>query len=297
MLKIAARLLAIALIAGVTACNRNSGPIPPANSDAVQTVQTSIALAREGDIAGLLELSLPPAEFARLKTEWDNQASDSPVTDDARKRFADAMARLTAKDAESELFKQYEPDIRQFDAQYKNQLPAILAMGSGYVTGLINQSQNLTTAEKQRANLLLDAVVSGLQTSHPTDPEKARKALLVAIEIARELDLKTLDQARSLTFDQAAPKMKSLALGLKRILEIYGFSVDAALDSVKVTETTTTDPNLVKLQISYDLAGTPVQTESDMIRVEGRWYDRDTIDKLARRTGSAQIAPAVPAGE
>ena len=49
--------------------------------------------------------------------------------------------------------------------------------------------------------------------------------------------------------------------------------------------------------ISYDLAGTPVQTESDMVRVDGRWYDRDTIDKLARRTGSTLNAPAVPAGE
>ena len=64
-----------------------------------------------------------------------------------------------------------------------------------------------------------------------------------------------------------------------------------------MTETTTNDPNLVKLQISYDLAGTPVQTESDMVRVDGRWYDRDTIDKLARRTGSTLNAPAVPAGE
>ncbi|HNV09402.1 hypothetical protein [Dokdonella sp.] len=297
MLKIACRLLALVVIAGTAACDRDPGPIPPPSSDAVQTVQASIRLAREGDIAGLLELSLPPAEFTRMKTEWDQRASEHPVSDDARKRFAEAMTRLTAKDAETGLFKQLEPDIRQFDAQYKNQLPAILAMGSGYVTGLIHQSQNLTTAEKQRATQVLDAVVSGLQTSHPTDPEKARKALVVAIETARALNLKTLDEARSLSFDQAAPKMKSLARGLKRILEVYGFSVDATLDSIKVTETTTNDPNLVKLQISYDLAGTPVQTESDMVRVDGRWYDRDTIDKLARRTGSTLNAPAVPAGE
>ena len=137
MLKIACRLLALVVIAGTAACDRDPGPIPPPSSDAVQTVQASIRLAREGDIAGLLELSLPPAEFTRMKTEWDQRASEHPVSDDARKRFAEAMTRLTAKDAETGLFKQLEPDIRQFDAQYKNQLPAILAMGSGYVTGQV----------------------------------------------------------------------------------------------------------------------------------------------------------------
>ena len=73
MLKIACRLLALVVIAGTAACDRDPGPIPPPSSDAVQTVQASIRLAREGDIAGLLELSLPPAEFTRMKTEWDQR--------------------------------------------------------------------------------------------------------------------------------------------------------------------------------------------------------------------------------
>lgn len=278
-------LVLLAAILLSAACDRSAGPALPAGSSAVQTFQRSVSLLKEGDLAGLLEHALPPAEFAKVKAEWDSHAQAKSVSAETRQRYASIMSKLTAADAEEALFREYEPDIRQFDSQYKNQMPGIIGMGKGYLTGVVSQNRGLSLAEKQQATQMLDALMQGIRNSNLTDPEKARQALSVAVSAARELDLKTLDQALALDFDHAAPKLQVAFKGLKRVLEVYGFSIDATLDSVAVEEIPSGEPDAARLKVSYNLLGTPVQTEFDMVRLDGRWYSRDTIERSQRKTG------------
>ncbi|SFN02295.1 hypothetical protein [Dokdonella immobilis] len=298
MSKFLARVSLLAMLAFVVAgCNRDSGSdTAGANAGPQQTVQRSIELTRSGDIAGLIEHMLPPAEFARVKAEWSERKNEDTPSEEQRQKFAEMMAKLTAPDAVDTIYAEIEPDIRQFDAQYQKQMPTIVSMGRGYLRGLVQQSQELTASEKEQANSVIEALAQWVEKTRFTDPERVKKALAIISETARQLDLKTLDQARALDFDQSAPKMKIAFNGLKKVLEVYDFSVDQTLDSVN-TELVSNEGDKAAVKISYTLLGTPLETRSEMVRIDDRWFARDTIDKLRERdSGQAALAPAASGG-
>ena len=299
MSKFLARVSLLAMLAFVVAgCNRDSGSdTAGAKAGPQQTVQRSIELTRSGDIAGLIEHMLPPAEFARVKAEWNDRKNDEEPNEEQRQKFAEMMAKLTAPDAVDTIYAEIEPDIRQFDAQYQKQMPTIVSMGRGYLRGLVQQSQELTASEKEQANSVIEALAQWVEKTRFTDPERVRKALAIISETARQLDLKTLDQARALDFDQSAPKMKIAFDGLKKVLEVYDFSIDQTLDSVN-TELVSNEGDKASVKISYTLLGTPLETRSEMVRIDNRWFAQDTIDKLRERDAgkAAAVAPAASGG-
>lgn len=299
MSKFLARVSLLAMLAFVVAgCNRDSGSdTAGAKAGPQQTVQRSIELTRSGDIAGLIEHMLPPAEFARVKAEWNDRKNDEEPNEEQRQKFAEMMAKLTAPDAVDTIYAEIEPDIRQFDAQYQKQMPTIVSMGRGYLRGLVQQSQELTASEKEQANSVIEALAQWVEKTRFTDPERVRKALAIISETARQLDLKTLDQARALDFDQSAPKMQIAFDGLKKVLEVYDFSIDQTLDSVN-TELVSNEGDKASVKISYTLLGTPLETRSEMVRIDDRWFAQDTIDKLRERDAgkAAAVAPAASGG-
>lgn len=290
-------LLAFAAVA-ISACDRQPGTA--ANTSEVgpeQTVQRSIELARQGDIAGLIEHMLPPAEFARVKAEWNSKKDASEPTSEQRKRFAETMEKLTAPDAVDTIYADIEPDIRQFDAQYQQQIPGIVDMGRGYLRGIVQQSQELSSGEKEQANSVIEALSQWVETTRFTEPARVKQAIAIVSDTARQLDLKTLDQARALDFDQTAPKLKIAFEGLKKLLEVYDFSIDKTLDSV-TTEVVSNKDGVAEVKLSYMLLGTPVNSQSQMVRIDGRWYAKDTIDKLKQRDAEkgTTTAPAASGG-
>ncbi len=54
------------------------------------------------------------------------------------------------------------------------------------------------------------------------------------------------------------------------------------------------DGKTAKLKVSYTLLGTPLTGETEMVNVDGRWYGKDTIDKLNDKA-VAEAAPAASA--
>ena len=287
--------LLVALALAGTACNRDSGSAPGSTSAGpAQTVERSVELTRQGDIAGLIEHMLPPAEFARVKAQWNDSKDDHEPSEAQRKQFAETMAKLTAADAADTLYAELEPDIRQFDAQYQQQIPTIVAMGRGYLRGLVQQSQELSASEKEQANGVIEALSQWVEKTRFTDPEKVREALAIVTETARQLDLKTLDQARALDFEQSAPRLKIAFNGLKKVLAVYDFSVDQTLDSV-TTEVVSSEGDTAMLKLTYTLLGTALETRSPMVRIGGRWYAKDTIDKLRERDAATNATAPVAA--
>jgi hypothetical protein len=116
--------------------------------------------------------------------------------------------------------------------------------------------------------------------------------LAIATKTARDLDLKTLDQARALSFEQSMQKARIALGGFKAALGVYGFSVDQTLDSVK-PEVVANDGKTASVKVSYTLLGAPLTATTEMVNVDGRWYGKDTIEKL-KEEERQQSAPANP---
>jgi hypothetical protein len=286
----------------VVACNNQQSGAPAAavaanTPDA--TIRRNVELLKAGDLGGLMQNALPPADFAELKAEWGKD--QDPPTDEERVKFADTMARLTAPDADRKLYAEVEPELKQFDAQYQQQMPMYVAMGSGWLQGMVQQNKDLSDADKQQAVAAINALAGWVQKTRFTEPASVQKVLGIATKAARDLNLKTLDEVHALTFDQSMQKAHIAMLAFKDALNVYGFSVDGMLDSVK-PEVLSNDGKAASVKVSYTLFDTPLAMTTQMINVDGRWYSKDTIDRVkARKEEAAKEAAAAtappPAGD
>ena len=291
--------LAALLVAFVSGCGNQqnaSSPLAVSASTPDATIKKSVDLMKQGDVAGLLQNALPPADFAKLKADWGKDANEKPITDEDRQKFQETMAKLTAPDAEKTIYAEIEPQLKQFDAQYQQQLPMYVAMGSGWLQGMVQQNKDMSDAEKQQAVAAINAIAAWVQKTHFTDAESIKKVLAIATKAARDLNLKTLDEARALTFDQSMQKAHIAFDAFKQALAVYGFSIDQTLDSVK-PEVAANDGKTATVKVNYMLLGTPLTANAEMVNVDGHWYGKHTIEKLQeqQQEAAAKVAPAAPA--
>lgn len=290
LLVVSASLLAVA-------CSREQAPAPAVPAVASATPEAAIRrsadLLKQGDVRGFLQNSLPPAEFERMQREWTAQAQAEPVTDEERERFADTMARLTAPGAEQALFAEIEPQLQDFDRQYRQQIPLYVNMGSAWLEGIVRESEELTEAEKTQALAAIQALAGWVQETRFTDPDSVRQVIDIAVGTARRLDLETLDQARAMDFDQTMEKAALVLDAFKRALDVYGLSVDGMLDSI-TPHTESIDGDTATVRVDYQVLGTELSTETEMVRLDGRWYGKESLERLqrAREEDPAGATPA-----
>jgi hypothetical protein len=288
----------IALVAALAAagfgCNQQQATSPAtpaavasAPATPQDTVAASVKALRNNDLAGLLSISLPAPELAKLKADWNKDMNSEPVTDEERQRFAEQMAKLTAPDAEAQMFAQLEPKLAQFDKQAAQQMPMLIAMGQGFARSTIAQSKDLNDAQKKQAEDLLDATAQWAQTTKFTDPALAKSAIAEICKTARALNLKSLDEARALSYDQAMQKAGVVLGGVKAVLAVYGLNVDKALDSVKV-EPVSSSGDKATLKVSYTAFDKPFSTDAQMVRIDGHWYGQHAIEQWQKH--QAEIA-------
>jgi hypothetical protein len=291
-------LIALLAAAAVGCGNQqSSAPVAGTASTPDATIRKSADLLKQNDIAGVMQNALPPAEYEKVKADWSKANNERPVTDEDRKKFEDTKTRLTAPDADKTIYAEIEPQLKQFDAQYTQQIPMYVAMGQGWLTGMVQQNKDLTDADKQQAVAAINALAAWVQKTRFTDAESVKKVLAITTRTARDLNLKTLDEARALTFDQSMQKARVALGGFKEALAVYGFSVDQTLDSVK-PEVVTNDGKAASVKVSYTLLGSPLTATTQMVNVDGRWYGKDTIEKLKEQQQPAApdaAAPAAPA--
>ena len=266
----------------------------PATPDAA--ILASVQNLKAGNIDALIQNALPPDEYAKVKAKWAEEMNKDPITDEDRAKFAENIGKLTASDAEAQLWAELEPKLKEMDAQMAQQMPMMVAMGKGMIQSSIQQNQDLNEAQKQQASQAVDAFGNWVQSAKFTDPALAKQAIGVVVKTARDINLKTLDEARALSYDQAMGKIGVGFLGLKQVLAIYGFSIDQTLDSVKA-ETLSSDASTAKVKISYSLFNTPLTAESDLIKVGDRWFGKEMMENLKKKDaeGTAPAAPEAPA--
>ncbi|MBX3687819.1 hypothetical protein [Dokdonella sp.] len=299
-----ALLSALALVA--VGCQKEPQTAPAEQAAAATSpdgaLMASVKLLKAGDFDGLMKNSLPPAEFAKIKADWNKD--QDPITDEERQKFADTIGKLTAPDAEEKIYAEIEPQLTAFDAQYQQQIPMYVAMGSGWLQGMVQQNKDMSEESKQQALAAINALGAWVTKTRFTDPAKVKQVIAIVVKAARDLNLKSIDEARALSYEQGMEKGKTAFAAFKAALNVYGFSFDQTLDSIK-PEVVSNDGKTAKIKIAYTLLGTPLTGEADMVNVDGRWYGKDTIEKIkdkaaakaADEAATPEVAPAAESAE
>lgn len=273
------RSLLVLVVLALTACHKKEETVAiPGGATPEAAVQQSVALIKAGDFAGLWKSALPPADYANLRNDWTRSRPDQhPMTEAQQAHFAAAIKQLTAPNAKTTLYAQLKPKLTQMEQQYHDQLPVMIGIGQAILTTGIAQDKSMTESQKQPLRDALNVLLPWAQQAPWFDQDKAKQAVSVMVDTARQLNLKSIDQLQHMPFD-AAMKEYALAFGgLKQLLAIYGLSIDDMLDSVKVT-TLGIDHGHAHVKIDYTLLGKSLSADTQLVLVDGRWYSEDVIN-------------------
>lgn len=238
-------------------------------------------LAKINDLKGLMTLAMPAAEMKKMVESWETKRKES-ITDSDRKEFADGIAKLIAPGAIDELMAIAEPEM----AALKPQMAMYIPMGIGIAQQSISANADLSEAQKKQATEMVGALQTWAMKTDFTDPNRLRKALTELATGVRSTNVTTLDQLQGLSFDQMLGKGGVLFGSMKRAFNAYDLNMDAVFASVKAEQISMSgDTALVKTSMTF--LGQPMSSETQMVKSDGRWYSKDSIDALNKVTESA----------
>lgn len=268
-----------------------------ANAGAASALQAQVQAFQSNDLKALLASALPPKEIERMRTEWEEQRKE-PITEQERKEFAESWGQITAPDGVDKIMAQIEPQM----AEMKPQLPGLIAMMQGMGTMSIQQSEQLTPEQKTQATQFMNGLGGWLTKTDFTDPALMRTSLAALAQGLRSTGITSLDDVHAMSFDQLLDKAGPAFAGVKNALAAYGFSLDQIAQSVS-SEVVSETGDVAKLKVTYNLFGSPLNFESEMQKVEGRWYGKDMLEQMEKAAAeslaekNAEQEPAIAEGE
>jgi hypothetical protein len=167
-------------------------------------------------------------------------------------------------------------------------------MGQGMATMSIQQSTELSDQQKTQATQFMNGLSGWLGKTDFADPALMRTALTALAEGLRATGITKLDDIKALSFDEMLVKAGPAVGGVKNALAAYGFSLDAIADSVK-TEVVSETGDVAKLKVTYALFDSPLSFESEMKKVDGKWYGKDMLEQIEK--SKAEEAAEAAAGD
>jgi hypothetical protein len=284
-------LLVLALLAS---CNKQKeAPGTPGGGSPEDATRESLSLLRDGKFDLFWRHALPPADFATLRADWPRRnAARDPITADDRAKFENGVKRLTEADAEKKLFGDLRPTVLRFERDYKDQMPLLAGVGQSMALTAIDQAKDFTLSQKRQLREAVNVVAPWTQTVAWGDQAKAKAAIGILVDTARKANLSTPEALHAMTFEQSMATWSTAWLGFKRLLDVYGLSVDKSFESVSI-DTLEDNGGSAHVKITYTLLDKPIQTDATLVLLDGRWYDSDLLQRI--RDEHAQLAPPAPA--
>ncbi len=235
---------------------------------------------RNNDLGKTVAVSVPPQKLQEARQHWDQERQEKVITDEERADFARTLERLTAPDAEQQMLAEIRPQLEQFQGPMKAQLPAMVAMGKGFVIASINESQDIPEQNKPQAIDAINAVGRWVEKGEFAEIDRAEKAIAEITRTARSLPIKTLDDVQALDFDGLIDLASVAMTGFKKAVHHYDIDIDGALDSARA-ETISREGDQATVRVHFNLFDAPLSYDAKMVQVDGAWYDQGTIDALS----------------
>ena len=251
----------------------------PASESPDAAVAHSIQLLRKGDFNALVEASVPPSQLEQAKAHWMNEFKKEEVTDESRAEFAETMAKLTAPDAEEQMMAEIRPQLEQFQGEMRAQLPAMVAMGKGFVLAAIDESEDIKPENKPQVTNLVNALGTWAESGEFANIDRAETAVAEITAAARKMPVRTLDELHALDFNGMMNAVSIGYGGLKGVLKAYDIDMDATLENARV-ETISQEGDNAKVRVHIEFLGAPLNFDTELVRVDGRWYGKDTLANL-----------------
>jgi hypothetical protein len=273
------------------------GREPVAPGDPVAAVERLAEAIKDNDLVAYSKLSLPPNLYMQMEQRWSAELALAPkLTDTQRKDHARYMKQMIEPGAEAKLFSRYQSKLKKFQSEINSQWPMMQGAAQIFVSGAIQANEDLTPGERDHAKAVGQAILKWLKPSIFSDKEKAREAIAIICQTARELNLSEAEQMHQLSMIASYEKGSIALKGLKELGLIYGANLDESLDNLeaKLVDADASG-NLATVEVNYVLLDKDIRFEIEMIRIDDRWYPADKVKDAQQTLKQALPAAAVSA--
>jgi len=219
---------------------------------------------KANDIKSLMQASMSKEDYDRAVAEFEKVKSSPSESDKAQ--FQQMMGMLTSDGAVDQLMAMATPQLEQMRAQ----LPMMLMMGKGMASSAIQASGDIPAEQKETATKVVSTLMDFVSENDILSEEVTRKAITAAVETAKNLDMKSLDELQNMSFDDAMNKASIVMGGAKNILGAYGISVDDLLGSIKVSDVSDNGDS-ASMKMAYEFLGETFSQEVKMLKKDGKW--------------------------
>jgi len=274
-------LLFVGLISAVNPAFAQESVNPASRSvsqsipDPALQIRDLARVLRANDLGGLVNALVPPSQYQVMRQAYEMQRLQ-PITPAERKKFSEGIAKLTDANAVDKFMLEIEPKL--VEARPKAMGALLIGMGALQVALASDDSE--LTAEQRAA---LQSAMPGIQKwAAETDflsSISMRQAFSLLSDAARNTGVRSIDELKMLSFEQALSKAGTLLAASKQALYLYGLDVNAIADSLQV-QVLKQEGKSARVRTTITIFDAPISSEMDLVLLEGRWYSKTSIAKL-----------------
>lgn len=240
-------------------------------------------ILRANDLGGLVNALVPPSQYQRMRQAYELQRLQ-PITPAERAKFSQGIAKLIDANALDKFMLEIEPKL--VEARPKAAGALLIGMGALQVA-LASEDSELNPEQRDALKSALPGIQKWATETDFLSSISMRQALSLLANAARNTGVRSIDELKMLSFEQALSKAGTMLAASKQALFIYGLDINAIADSLQV-QILKQEGQTARVRTTITLFGAPISSEVDLVLLEGSWYSKTTVAKL--NTHSKEIA-------
>ena len=244
--------------------------------DPATQIMAQLRALRSNDVQALLRSATDQSGYDALRAKYE-LARAAPISEKDRQKFAKSIGKLLKPNAENTLMQEIEPQL----VKNRPQMAGALLMGFGAMQmALAKQDDKLSEPQRSALQALVPEVQKWASSTDFLSSDLMRKVIRIGIDTAKNSGVRSLDDAKALSFEQATQRADQFVLAIKQAALVYGLQIDQILDSVRV-QTLKVQGNLASVRSSAVIFGVPLSHEHQLSFNEGRWQPVSPAERQA----------------
>jgi len=269
---------------------RSSTPGAPGGAEPVEAIAALNAHLIANDLAAFARAAVPPALHQQLIAAWQAGHTRWPLDElPLAAQHPNALAALAADDADTALLATFDAEV----AGAGSGLRRMAQLVSIFALEFIHQQEDYSASERAHYRQLVQALGNWAADAPLASRERAEQALDVLIPAARQAALTSDAAFAEAGMDAALERMIPVIAAGKQALALYGLELDAALADMRL-QLADEHGDVAQVRMRYHLAGTALDVNIPLHRIDGRWYVTDFVDNA---TAAVAALPAPAAAE